>query len=278
MSKLKNSIEDLLYGFTEECFTASTWLINQRFNWLYKTHKWAVRNNTPGEYTIPYGGLKGKTILNKPGKFSSLDVFSLDELLLQVLFKRITCSDFVVWDVGANIGLHTLFLSDLAKIVIAFEPDFTHAQTLKKNVRLSGVGNVRIIGKALYSKDGPLFFDNTHENTSKAHIADVGTNVQVEGIRGDTFVANNPYLPPDILKIDVEGQAHNVLKGMGECLDKVRYVICELHDAQESFGVYNILKAYNFRMLGQNLLWKEVQSPLRMPMNVWDGHIFAVKA
>ena len=270
---VKSSIEDLLYKFSQECFTASTWLINQRYNWLYKLHKWAIRNNTPGEYTIPYGALKGKTIYNKPGKFSSLDVFSLDELLLQVLFRRITCSDFVVWDVGANIGLHTILLSDLAKVVVAFEPDARHAKALKKNLTLNGITTVRVVTKALYSKDGPLFFDNTNDNSSKAHIAEQGA--RIEGIRGDTLISDNPYLLPAIIKIDVEGQAHNVLIGMGTYLKKARYVICELHNEEESHYVYAILKSNGFRVLGQNMLWSEVYEN-NTPISVWDGHILAI--
>jgi FkbM family methyltransferase len=55
----------------------------------------------------------------------------------------------------------------------------------------------------------------------------VQNEIQVEGIRLDTFMEDNKIEQVDLICMDIQGNELNALKGLGDYLKKVRYVISE---------------------------------------------------
>ncbi|MFB6105375.1 MAG: FkbM family methyltransferase, partial [Halobacteriaceae archaeon] len=67
-----------------------------------------------------------------------------------------------------------------------------------------------------------------------------------------SIVEQNDLPSPTVVKIDVEGAEYNVLKGMGDLLDGVECVYCEIHHPSiNEFGstedeLISLLKDENF--------------------------------
>ena len=143
----------------------------------------------------------------------------------------------VVFDVGSNIGICTVFAARKVGAtgqVVAFEPAPETYAALMENVRLNGLGNVRAFRAALadYEGDGGLF---TGEDLlfSSLVVSRSGAPQRqpVRVLRGDRWRENERLPAPGIVMIDVEGFELGVLKGLEHTLSEVtcRAVIAEVH-------------------------------------------------
>jgi FkbM family methyltransferase len=143
----------------------------------------------------------------------------------------------VLWDVGANVGVFTIFAARAGADVVSFEPDPGFRQRLERNVNLNGQSShVRIDSRALSDQatSTTLYTDGVDGPSPSLSGADeTRDQVTVTSVLGDDI--DQPA--PDILKIDVEGAEMNVLTGMSSQLDDVRCVLLEIHPEMiENFG------------------------------------------
>lgn len=124
-----------------------------------------------------------------------------------------------VWDVGANAGITTFFLSRLVGPngrVYAFEPDDTNYEYLLRNVELHGLSNVITVKTALARKTGTAMFNMT--GTMAAGIseylvyADRGQCQTVPTISLADAAAQFGGSPAYI-KMDVEGAEVEIIQG-----------------------------------------------------------------
>ena len=79
----------------------------------------------------------------------------------------------------------------------------------------------------------------------------------VEAIRLDTYCAQHEISSVDLLCMDVQGAELRVLKGLGEVLERVRYIITEIEITPLYYGqaiyaeVHGYLKASGFRQAAE---------------------------
>jgi FkbM family methyltransferase len=161
-----------------------------------------------------------------------------DEILL--IGKMVQKGD-VVFDVGANIGTHTIpfakFVGPEGK-VLAFEAQPKVVTTLIDNVSLNLLSNVEIIPKVVCETNEALFDVNPEDKEAlagnKAGFSFHGrekSDGQISSICLDQFI----YLSPRLIKIDVEGMEINVLQGARELINKSRpFIYVENHEQEFS--------------------------------------------
>ena len=156
----------------------------------------------------------------------------------------------VFYDVGANIGLFSLLLSEHASQVIAFEPEHNNLSCLRRTVE-HGPKNIRIFDCALGASDGTMMFDRrggAFSGRLATKDAFDGTLVPVRSV--DSVVAEGASAP-DLMKIDVEGGEGGVLQGALNTLRAHRpTIICEMH-ADDPEGVrlaFDILKEAGYKV------------------------------
>ncbi len=124
-----------------------------------------------------------------------------------------------VVDVGANIGLYTIYLSKAVGpqgMVLAFEPDPENVKLLRENVRLNNCANVKIFPYALGNVDKAerLFLCNENKGyQSFADLAQTGNYIDISVKKASKALAD---YHPAIAKIDVEGAEPLVWQGMDE--------------------------------------------------------------
>ena len=100
---------------------------------------------------------KGKRILiclRRHSDFSSFYQVFIENSYPNIL-KSISSEDTVI-DAGANIGIFTLLSSQVAKNVIAIEPDEANLQILEQNLNMNKITNVTMIKKGLYHRSNEV--------------------------------------------------------------------------------------------------------------------------
>jgi FkbM family methyltransferase len=146
--------------------------------------------------------------------------------------------DFHALDVGANIGLVTLALSEVCSEgrVAAIEPVSTTFDFLQKNIVESRAKNVKAFNFALGSKPASLLMQGAPSNLSGAFIADkyriekgpFATVVEVKTL--DEIFSELSLDRLDFMKVDVEGYELEVLEGAQQVLNTHRpTVILEMN-------------------------------------------------
>lgn len=176
------------------------------------------------------------------GAFEKPLLFFLRDALLALQESRPQarhCSVFL--DVGANIGQHSLFMSQVADQVHAFEPYAAVANRLRKHLALNNIDNIVLHEIGLGDSNGRLpFFAPASTNKG------VGSFNSESQRYGNTPVGEliirrtDDYLPEqgiehvDLVKIDVEGFERQTLLGMSQTLSENRPVIvCEVSYGQQ---------------------------------------------
>jgi FkbM family methyltransferase len=171
----------------------------------------------------------------------------------------------VALDIGANIGNHSLVLSELFKDVYAFEPNPITFELLKFNAKfVSDTKNIVPLNKGLGNKEETLNFEISPENigssciVSNAEAANGnGRYISIDVERADKIEQlQNAAIA--LIKIDIEGYEIHALQGAEELIQKNRPVIVFEQGPQEiangSSVTIDYLKAlgYEFATLQKN--------------------------
>jgi len=156
----------------------------------------------------------------------------------------------VFLDVGANIGIHSLFAAQVVDDVYAIEPHPVNASHLLINSGRNSA-DVTVYSCALSDEStyiglsgprGGLLADGSaalshHDPPSKQGGGDPSNELFVRTERGDDLIDRQGLRLPTVIKIDVEGEEERVLDGLGETLrdDRCRVVYCEIHEDRADY-------------------------------------------
>jgi FkbM family methyltransferase len=144
------------------------------------------------------------------------------EFLRDRVLDRTKVARQVALDVGANLGNHSLFLSDIFERVIAFEPNPLARSLLQINLEMNEVSNVEVRPVGLSDRQGTatLEFDPINLGAaSTSALAKQRTVVRrstIELVVGDEVI--DQYQPVEFVKVDVEGAEEAVLRGLEQTL------------------------------------------------------------
>ena len=164
-------------------------------------------------------------------------------------FKVQDGDQFIFWDIGANIGLFSLYccaVHEKRSKVFAFEPSTSNLRVLSRNIYINNFKNQIIINQ-LPLTNKPNLFLPMKENQFQEGISlnTFGENFDFEGkdfiskneysILGssiDYLIKNKIMLIPDYIKIDVDGIEHLILDGGKETLksQKIKSILIEVNE------------------------------------------------
>lgn len=157
--------------------------------------------------------------------------FDMDTLLE---FKKFLKPNQVVYDLGANEGYYSISASKIVGKfgkVFAFEPMPENLIHLNRHVNKNKIENITVINKAVADKNGKVTFSMTDDRAGNTYISsspkfdESKSNFLVETVTVDHFCLVEHNLPPDLIKIDVEGAEYDVLKGAEEVIKTFRPVV-----------------------------------------------------
>jgi len=134
------------------------------------------------------------------------------------LLKRILKKDFVVFEIGTNIGSHTLIMSKLVGKegkVFAIEPYPKVVKKLLKNINLNRIENIKYLQIALSDirEKMALFFSNNHFATEDMNASlypddRLNEQIEVEVKTLDDAFQEESLNRIDLIKIDTEGNEY----------------------------------------------------------------------
>ncbi len=145
--------------------------------------------------------------------------------------KKLVDKGDVILDVGANIGITTLYLADKTGEtgkVYSFEPDAYNYKQLKKNISLNSFRNVEAYNIGLGHESGSfkLFVVNTGNrgrNTILNEKEIAGKDFcHIKIGKLDVWVTEQKISRLNLIKIDVEGFEYNVLLGAENSIKKFK--------------------------------------------------------
>lgn len=157
--------------------------------------------------------------------------------ILEPIIQIIQPGD-VAYDIGASIGVHTIFMAMKAGKkgrVMAFEPENTAYEALRRNIGLNNLNNVKPIQIALGDQiDIGALYNRPRIGigaTSLLRSSDSDFLQKVNISSGDYIVKERNFPIPKAVKIDVEGFEYPVIKGLEETLshETCKLVCCEIH-------------------------------------------------
>jgi len=151
-------------------------------------------------------------------------------------------------DVGANVGVWTIDMAPLFDKVYAVEP--WYGEQLRLNLKDYGVDNAEVIEAAAWDFNGMVLIGVSRVDN---FISSIRANVPKAGLPGRLVksmrlddVIGEPFR---LLKIDVEGEAMHVLRGMDRLLRESSGVaVIEVHNHGESHGTYLYMTERGWRL------------------------------
>ena len=130
-------------------------------------------------------------------------------------------------DGGANIGLSILYFKSRfpESSILAFEPDPSVFDVLRRNVEVQSLSGIELHNKALGAERGFASFSSTGSDSGRVTSGVGGCNIRVEV---DTL---KDYLnqPVDLLKLDIEGGEYDVISSSEKQLSNVKRIFVEYH-------------------------------------------------
>ena len=219
-------------------------------------------------------------------RFRALTFFSKEPETIEWIqsFK----DDEVFLDVGANIGIYSLYAASKGIHTIAIEPDSLNNALLNLNINLNSFGE-EIIAFALALHEKPKYsylnvqkmqwggalnsFDNCLDQFNQAYYP-----THKQGVFGESLDNFLKSINQNInhLKIDVDGNESYVLKGSKNTLafKSLKTILIELDINHKEYeeNIF-LIQSYGFTLVSKNNSIKDKSSKFRTTFN----HIFSRK-
>lgn len=180
-------------------------------------------------------------------------------------FKKCN-GNIVFWDIGANIGLYSLYAATIHKkiSVFSFEPSLKNLFPLLKNILINKlfkkiniinnpISNTSLVLENMFEKSldegGSLNYFNTNkDHKGKKHNNKI--SYKLLSLNIDELIKRKSIEIPNYIKIDVDGNEHLILKGANKTLNnkKLKEIYIEINQKyfQQKKIILNILKKKNF--------------------------------
>lgn len=156
------------------------------------------------------------------------------EPYMQQAFQRFVRPGSVVYDIGAHAGFHALFaalLTGSSGQVIAFEPHPDNILAIRRQLSLNPHCPVRLLEYAASNVCQELHLDTSY-GRSQGRISASGA-LLVKACTIDTLLYQDEILPPNVIKVDVEGHELQVLQGAYHTIRRYKPVIlCDYNNSQ----------------------------------------------
>jgi FkbM family methyltransferase len=235
-------------------------------------------DETQSSHRIDMGELGSVKIVGvNLGNVSSLDVLSsLNEWVILSYYLKNRFRYRAALDVGANIGIHGIFMKRCGWSVTCFEPDPRHISLLKRNLELNNLVSLNVIEAAISNRSGRSVFRRVIGNTTGSHL--VGAKPNVYGPVDDfevQVISISDYLQEvDIIKLDVEGHEASIICAIPEHRFLHLDLFSEVGSRVNADRIFNYCRSLGLNIFSQKLGWGVAAHPSDIPSHYSEGSIF----
>ncbi len=220
----------------------------------------------------------GYTLYNKNDRYigRSIELYGEFSEKEVALFEQICKVGFVVVEVGANIGSHTLALSKMvgnSGRVYAFEPQRVVFQTLCANMALNSIVNVEAFEMAVSNTKGSVLIPDIcydrEGNFGGVEIDKFTNGRKTPKVKLDDFLELQRL---DFLKIDVEGMEKEVLLGALVLIDKFKPIMYIENDrVDKSQELITLIKNKGYDIYEHNPMLFNPNNFLKNSQNIFNN-------
>lgn len=182
--------------------------------------------------TIKYKLRNGFTFIIRP---STDDRIIFNEVWIYGVYDLPGDDDIVV-DIGAQIGMYSIYASNTAKKVYSFEPTYDNYKSLNRNIGINNIRNVVPIKKAVLSKSGKKEISINKDNCGSHSFIwnHTGGKETVNATTLKEFIEENHIKKINLLKIDCELSEYDILFNCpDEVFEKIDKIMLETHHMNE---------------------------------------------
>lgn len=177
--------------------------------------------------------------------------------------------NLIFWDIGANIGLYSIYntLKNKNSTTFAFEPSSANLRILTRNISINNLEKkIKVIPIPLTNKKNAFQEMKESDFSEGSALNSFGEKYDFEGEKfnpkikyslfGTTinyFLESSILEIPDYIKIDVDGIEHLILEGGNNFLNnkKIKSLSVEINEnfSEHCKKVLDLMKEYNFKIL-----------------------------
>lgn len=240
-----------------------------------------LKNSIEQNRSFSFSLLKGNEVLFpfvQMGAVSTVDLLRVDEIIMFAFYVKNMAKYDIFFDLGANLGLHTLVVAGLGGQVIAYEPDKVHYGILSENVLLNNCQNVECRNAAIGDSSKDVQFVRVLGNTTSSHVKGEKANpygaLEEFTVKCDELNSQLNNLNKVLLKIDIEGmEAALILSITKPNWQKVDAFV-EVGTEENARAIFEYCMQIDLKVYAQQSGWAEVTDIKDMPANYKDGSIF----
>lgn len=199
-----------------------------------------------------YGFLKQRKIWFKLQDIGIIRDIIIYNVYAPITQKIVKCNRPIVFDVGAHVGIFSLFILEKNpnSIIFAIEPEKTNFELLRKNIK--NLKNVKTLKYAITDKISKinLFLSPLSYAHTIVDRGNVGRKTQlVRSVTINYLLKKFKVKKIDFMKIDVESAEELVLKGCKGSLNKINFLMIEIHDEKSIPVLIKLLgKKYSIKI------------------------------
>lgn len=169
----------------------------------------------------------------------------------------------IVWDIGANVGIWSLYFADafdFVVTVVAYEPDLFNISLLDENIRSNSLEKIirvrpvalsNVVGEAMFSVDAFTGSTGTLEDgegfVTKQYGRPTDSALVTVSTLDSELSGGSP--PPMFVKIDVEGHEWAVLKGAERLIRECRPLLMIEFSGERQADAFAFLQSCGYVML-----------------------------
>lgn len=181
---------------------------------------------------------------------SSTDIQALANVWINEEYKKTGFeikNDDIIIDVGAHVGLFTLYASQYCKSgkIFCFEPIKKNFDLLSENIKINQLSNVKCIHTAVHDKNDSIRMYLSKTDDAAHSVFNNGNEyVYVNTITlSEIFNANNIQVC-NLLKMDCEGSEYKIFETTpDEHMERIQKICLEYHIIKGDFESLNVLKS-----------------------------------
>ena len=135
----------------------------------------------------------------------------------------------VFYDIGANVGYFCIEMAQVSNgrtFVVGIEPQAGLAHAIARSARLNGFNRVMVLNALAGETTGMADFYLAPATIHSSAVADSHrphhTKIQMQMVSIDDLAAKGAIMPPDFVKMDVEGSEHVVFLGAARVLRQAK--------------------------------------------------------
>ncbi len=144
-----------------------------------------------------------------------------NEIFFKEVLLSLSAKDTVFYDIGSNLGYYSFLLSSFVEKCFAFEPNPVLFQRIRYVISTYSLQNLVVYNLGLSNQNKEMLFyinPSSHGLSSFIKPEIINETRILEADTLDNVIRNNDLIPPNLIKIDTEGNELDILEGYSNLL------------------------------------------------------------